>query len=76
MVLWAGNRAAASVGRDDLAQLINDAGASAIEWTPRRRDVKLPSGQAAVAVEAPVGAALGVLWGIRSLVRGREIDGA
>ena len=64
VVLWAGNRAAASVGRDDLAQLINDAGASAIEWTPRRRDVKLPSGQAAVAVEAPVGAALGWLVGL------------
>ena len=64
VVLWSGNRAAEPLGRDELGRLIDEAGASAIDWTPRRRDVKPPSGKAAAAVEAPVGAALGWLVGL------------
>ena len=64
VVLWAGNRAAPALGRDDLLKLIDDAGAGAIDWQPRRREVKLPSGGRAAAVEAPVGAALGWLVGL------------
>ncbi|HEY8544980.1 MAG TPA: SNF2-related protein [Acidimicrobiales bacterium] len=64
VVLWAGNRAAPPADADQLGSLLADTGAAAIDWAPRRREVKLPTGETAAAVEAPVGAALGWLVGL------------
>ncbi|HEY8527047.1 MAG TPA: SNF2-related protein [Acidimicrobiales bacterium] len=63
VVLWGGNRGAAPVSRDDLAALIDKAGASAIDWA-EHGDVPLPTGERAPAVAAPVSAALGWLVGV------------
>jgi hypothetical protein len=63
VVLWAGNRTADPVGRDELDALIDKAGASAIDWSGHQ-DVALPSGSRAAAVAAPLNAALGWMVGV------------
>ena len=63
VVLWAANRAAAPVDRARLGEMIEAAGAGAIDWTPHK-GVPLPGGERAAAVAAPIGAALGWLVGV------------
>jgi hypothetical protein len=64
VVLWAGNPAAPSPDRDELATFISEAGAGAVDWVPLAKGVALPSGDKAAAVAAPIGAALGWLVGV------------
>jgi hypothetical protein len=65
VVLWAGNPEVEPADRDRLDELIDEAGAAAVGWSPRR-GVPLPTGERAAAATAPIGAALGWLVGVGS----------
>ncbi|HUP70171.1 MAG TPA: DEAD/DEAH box helicase [Acidimicrobiales bacterium] len=63
VVVWAGNRAVPPAADEELAALLDAAGAAAIDWTTHH-DVKLPSGDEAPALAAPISGALGWLVGV------------
>jgi superfamily II DNA or RNA helicase len=63
VVLWAGNPSAVPADRARLDELIAEAGAAAVGWSPRR-GVPLPTEERAAATTAPVEAALGWLVGV------------
>ena len=63
VVLWAGNPEVEPAERDRLEELIDEAGAAAVGWSPRR-GVPLPTDERAAAATAPLEAALGWLVGV------------
>ncbi|MDP9402772.1 MAG: DEAD/DEAH box helicase, partial [Actinomycetota bacterium] len=63
VVVWAGNRAVPPATEEELAVLVGEAGAAAIDWTTHH-DVALPSGDRAAALAAPISGALGWLVGV------------
>ncbi|HEY3139895.1 MAG TPA: DEAD/DEAH box helicase [Acidimicrobiales bacterium] len=63
LVVWAGNPRLRPAPRDELDQLIDKAGAGAIEWT-KHKGVPLPSSDRAASVTAPLAETLGWLVGV------------